>query len=169
MSQEFINGILVGTGTTAFGFVLTMLWDGWKTGEERKSLQDNLLNLLSDELDYNAKVVARDKALIGQELSFLKEEKSVINALDTPRADFWEVFKQNYDRKFFSNEQIKIVKDIYSKIHSITANIESRENYRISNGAMSNFSNRMKIYDDILFTLFNEFEKLYNNFKSQKK
>lgn len=169
MSQEFINGILIGTGTTAFGFALTMVWDIWKTNKEKQSLRDNLSNLLSDELEYNALVVKKDKSTITEELQHLMNEKSIVTALDTPIADFWGIFKQNYDRKFFSNEQIRLIKDIYSKIHSIIANIESRESYRISNGAMSNFTNRMTIYDNILVSLFNEFEELHNNFKSRKK
>jgi hypothetical protein len=169
MSKEFISGVLIGTGTTALGFILTMAWDIWKTKREKRDLYDKLLNLLSDELEYNAKVVDSDKSLATQELSYLKQEASVVNALDTPRADFWEVFKQNYDHKFFSNEQIKVVKDIYSKIHSIIVNIESRENYRISNGAMSNFHTRMTKYNDILLNLFNEFTALYDSFRLIKK
>ena len=167
MSQEFINGILIGVGATAFGFILTMVWDTWKIKQQRKGLQNNLLNLLSDELECNFSVVKRDKSSIEHELNYLKQGQNVINALDVPRADFWEVFKLNYDHKFFSYEQIKLIKDVYSKIHSIIVNIESRENYRISNGAMSNFSSRMSKYDEILLNLFNEFETMYGKFKSQ--
>ena len=155
--QEFINGILIGAGTTTFGFVLTMVWDVWKTRREKKSLQDNLLNLLSDELEYNAIVVKKGKELVLEELKYLEEKETIVSALDIPRADFWEVFKHNYDPKFFSNEQIAIIKEIYSKIHSIAVNIESRENYRISNGAMSNFSDRMKIYNLLLLDFVGEF------------
>ena len=168
MSQELMRGILIGAGTTTFGFVLTMAWDVWKTRQERKSLQGNLLNLLSDELEHNALVVRENKSLIEQELNSLEEGRSLIKALAIPEADFWEVFKQNYDYKFFPTEKAKLVKDIYSKIHSIIVNIESRENYRISNGAMTSFSNKMTRYDNILLNLLNEFEVLYKNFGSQK-
>lgn len=169
MSQEFINGILIGAGTTTFGFVLTMVWDVWKTRREKKSLQDNLLNLLSDELEYNISVTTAGKLSLEQELSCLEQKQSLVGAINTPRVDFWEVFKQNYDRNFFSNEQTKIINDIYSKIHLIIANINSRENYRISNGAMSNFEDRMIIYDKALIFLSNEFEGLCHKFKLHKK
>lgn len=164
-----IGGILIGAGTTMLGFALAVGWDIWKVKREKKSLQGNLLNLLSDELEYNAIVVKKGIESMQKELQYLEEKKTIVNALDTPRADFWQVFKHNYDPKFFSSEQITVIKEIYSKIHSIAVNIESRENYRISNGAMSNFDNRMKIYDRLLLDFLAEFECLHHNFKLFKK
>jgi hypothetical protein len=166
MSQEFLNGFLAGVGATIFGFVLTMIWDCWKSNQQRKQLQDNLLTLLSDEIEYNSSIIKNNKSLITQELGYLKENKSIVNALDIPRKDFWEVFKLNYDYKFFSIEQVKYVKDIYFIISSIIENIQSRESYRISNQAMSNFHTRMEKYDSILIDLFDRFKNLSSDFKN---
>lgn len=166
MSREFINGILIGSAITIFGFILTMIWDRWKSNQQRKQLQSNLLTLLSDELEHNFSVIKNNKSVIIQELGYLKKNKSIVNALDIPREDFWEVFKLNYDHRFFSIERVKLIKDIYSLTSYVIENIESRENYRISNQAMSNFHTRMKKYDEILLGLFNNFEQLYSKYKA---
>lgn len=165
MQQEFINGFLAGIGATTFGFVLTMIWDYWKSTQQRKQLQNNLLILLSDELKYNILVIKNNKSLLTQELNYLKENKSIVNALDIPREDFWEMFKLNYDYRFFSVERVKLIKDVYYITSSIIENIKSRENYRISNQAMSNFHIRMQKYNEILLNLFDKFEQLYSNFR----
>jgi len=169
MSQEFINGILIGAGTTAFGFMLTILWDVWKTRQRKQELQSSLLCLLKDELEYNFLIVQHNKSLVEKELRCLDKNQSIVNALDVPRMDFWEVFKMNYDDRFLSAEKLKILKNIYSVTHSIIVNIESRENYRVSNAAMTNFSTRMSKYDEILLGLFREFEQHYSSFFRPKK
>lgn len=67
MSREFINGVLIGSATTIFGFVLTMIWDYWKSNQQRKQLQSNLLTLLSDELEHNFSVIKNNKSVIIRE------------------------------------------------------------------------------------------------------
>ena len=88
-----------------------------------------------------------------------------MNALDIPREDFWGVFKLNYDYRFFSVERVKLIKDVYYITSSIIENIKSREDYRISNQAMSNFHIRMQKYNETLLNLFDKFEQLYSNFR----
>ncbi len=92
-----------------------------------------------------------NKSLLEEELKALRDGKHVIKPIPILINSSWDLIKINFPKKISNDSKLLVeIRSIMITICSVNETIRSREMYRQNNGAMSNFNNRMKIYDDIL-------------------
>jgi hypothetical protein len=118
---------------------------------ERSERDEAVLVAITDEVVSNIKILEQNQNTLRTELGALPEGKSVVTPLLLLHTGSWELLKASIpERLFAGNGTLNPVTDAFAMASAINETIRSRENYRISNGAMSNFSSRMKLYDDDL-------------------
>ncbi len=160
-----------GVGATIVGFALTMIWDFCKFKREIRSREKALLNVIQYELNENINILDNNEAIIKQELQVLSNHKSVVQPLMPFQHGFWDLLKVNlsFPKELrYADSSIKIMR-IAQIAKEINETIRSRQEYRIHSEAMTNFSQRMKIYDEILLEKAEELRKLLNEFQEMLK
>jgi hypothetical protein len=150
LEKDWFLGFLSGVAATVFGFLLTIGWDVYKIRRDTREKQGTILRALSEELRENKIIVERDVNLLQQELAVLAEQKVVVRPLSVLKVGFWDIAKVNLPKALLTNDRLLKLRDVAALADDCNDQIRSRENYRIHNGAMSNFSQRMRIYDEPL-------------------
>ena len=168
---DWIIPFAIGVGATIVGFALTMIWDFCKFKREIRSREKALLNVIQYELNENISILDSNEAIVKQELQVLSNHQSVVQPLMPLQHGFWDLLKVNLSfPKEISclDSTIKIIR-IVQIAKGINETIQSRQEYRIHNEAMTNFSSRMKIYDEILLQESEELRKLLNELQEMLK
>lgn len=130
------------------GFSLAVTWDIIQDTRKEKAERESIVVMLQSELgsihaEINENLKTLDKNLV--ELETGKEVVRPLLALDT---DAWESAKLR-NSIFIKNtgDLFKMV-NLYAAIDVINEKIRFRENYRMTNQAMSNYNERLKIIDN---------------------
>jgi len=130
------------------GFSLAVTWDIIKDTRNEKSERESIVVMLQSELgsihgEINENLKTLEKNLL--ELEIGKEVVRPLLVLDTAA---WESAKLR-NGIFIKNtgDLFKMV-NLYAAISIINEKIRFRENYRMTNQAMSNYNERLKIIDD---------------------
>ena len=156
LATEWFKGFLSGVAATLLGFILTMLWDLWKAGTEARERERSVLSAISEELVANKSALDEDLALLSLELSFLAQQKHIVQPLIPMKTGFWELAKVHFPRKVLDPKSLQLLRDLAFLAERVNYEITSRESYRIHNIPMSNFCGRMMKYDQSLVALLNE-------------
>ena len=160
-----------GVGAVIVGFVLTMIWDFYKFRREIRSREEALLNVIQTELNENINILNTNKAMLERELNVLSNHQSLVNPLTPLQYGFWDLLKVtlSFPKKIIQFDSLTKVAGIAQITKDVNETIRSREEYRIHNGAMSNFSSRMKNYDQILLEESERLLKLLNELQTMLK
>ncbi|MBE3088434.1 MAG: hypothetical protein IMZ71_04910 [Chloroflexi bacterium] len=150
LAKDWFLCFLSGVAATVLGFVLTIGWDVYKCRRDTREKEDTILRALSEEMVENKTIVDRDANLLQQELAVLAEQKAVVRPLSVLKVGFWDIAKINLPKALLRNDRLLKLRNVAALADDCNEQIRSRENYRINNGAMSNFSQRMRIYDEPL-------------------
>lgn len=151
-TTDLLIAFFSGVGATVFGFILTMLWE-W-----RKSVrQENaVIDALKQELQTNKEILESNLQYINQELTIIDQGKSLVNPLNLLNGDFSNLLFISIPKKLRKNTDLLMeIRKISRLSKENNETIKSREAYRVNNGAMSNYSSRIKIYGQILLTQTN--------------
>ena len=140
LHKEWFLGLLGGVGATLLGFVCTLVWDVRKMRADAAERARAIRETVSEDLTANKQSIASNLAALQQELSALSRRESIVNALQLMRTGFWEIAKSNTPSKVFGAGNLVQLRDIGSRAEDVNEQVRSRENYRIHNGAMSNFN-----------------------------
>lgn len=163
---DYLVVFFSGVGATVFGFLLTMVWEWRKSKKQEKSSLATIVH----ELETNALEMEDNKQTILQEIKALESQKIVVKPLLKMNNDFPFFLNMNCPSLF--KDQINLLEEMrkISKItNEINETIQSRESYRVNNGAMTNYENRIKIYDEILLRSILQLEKLMPDFVEEIK
>lgn len=154
---SFFTGVIV----ALIGVVLTIAWDKYKAYKQEK----NSLTTIAHELETNASELEDNKQTIIQELKALKEKKIIVKPLIKLNNDFSSFLIMNCPSLFKNQANLlEEMRKISKLTNEINETIQSRESYRVNNGAMSNYENRVKIYDEILQNSILRLEMLMPDF-----
>ena len=161
---DWIIPFAIGVGATIVGFALTMVWDFYKFKRDIRSREKALLNVLHYELNENINILDNNKAILEQELQVLTNHKSAVRPLIPLQYGFWDLLKVNlsFPKEIRNLDSSILIMRIAQMAKGINETIQSRQEYRIHSEAMSNFSSRMKIYDEIVIEKSEELRKLLN-------
>jgi hypothetical protein len=151
LGAEWVAGFISGVAATILGFLLTILWDIYKMQRESAERDNAIMKAIGEELLSNKKSCERNLAFINAELSVLNERKSIVSPLTIMKTGFWDIAKINFPKILFHGNRLANLRNIASLIEQANEEIRSRENYRIYNGAMSNYTNKMQSYDENIF------------------
>ena len=164
---EWEKGFISGLIATLIGFVLTMFWDIYKDRRDKSEKDKIIKKLIQDVLNENLLYISSINAVLTQELGVLNQNKNIITNITTLKNDFWDLIKFNIPKDLLeNNDLLKRLQNISSLTKSINENINSREMYRLNNGAMDNFTIRLQYYDELIFTENERLKGLITAFKA---
>jgi hypothetical protein len=144
---SWLPGFLAGVVATIFGFVLTMIWDIYKNRRDTKTKETAIIRAIKEELITNLAILENDEKILTHELTILEKDLSLVAPLESIFDGTWDLLKINLPQKLTANDLVSI-RVINQMTNQINENIKSRENYRINNLAMDNYSSRLKKYDE---------------------
>ena len=152
-TTDLLLAFFSGVGATIIGFFLTMIWEWYKLKNQENAVFDSL----KEELKTNKAILNNNIASIIEELRILDEGKSVVSPLNIINADFTNMLFVCIPKKI--RKDTNLLSELRTiamgaKVNNET--LKSRETYRMNNEAMTNYSSRMKIYDQILQIQTNE-------------
>lgn len=150
LNTEWFLGFLSGVAATILGFVLTIIWDIRKARSESQVRDKAVMNAINEELLSNKRSLEQNLLRLQQELSILDEDKSIVQPLFTMKTGFWDLAKVNLSKKLLVGDRLARLRNLVFLAEQVNDEVISRENYRIHNAAMSNYSTRMKINDESL-------------------
>ena len=151
MSAEFWNGFYSGVFATLIGFALTMVWDVWKNWRTDKKRDRAILRALLHECEENTSIGQQNWDLLSQELNALSEGKHLIVAMIPFKSGLWEVLRPSIPTKLLTDSDLlSLLRDISMLVAHLNEGFRSRQTYKDTSGAMSNFNDRLKGVDGYL-------------------
>jgi len=151
LPEEYYTGFITGVSATLLGFALTALWDVFK-GIRDKSYKDKaILKLLKHEIHDNIDALRSNKKILDDELDSLKKKSSYVTPLMPLQESMWQIIALNMPAKLSKNsEYFDLLRISLLNVRNVIEVMRSRESYRLNNANMSNYSERMRIYDETL-------------------
>ncbi|MFH1287002.1 MAG: hypothetical protein ABII02_04630 [Candidatus Magasanikbacteria bacterium] len=154
---SFFTGVIV----ALIGVALTIAWDKYKSIKQEK----NSLTTIAHELETNISELKDNKQTILQELNVLEQKKIIVKPLVKLNGDFSSFLTMNCPSLFKNQaDLLEEMRKITKLTNEINETIQSRESYRVNNGAMTNYETRIKIYDEILQNSIMKLEMLMPDF-----
>jgi len=152
-TTDLLIAFFSGVGATIIGFLLTMLWE-WRKSIKQESA---VIDALKQELQTNKEILESNLQYINQELQIIDQGKYLVNPLNLLNGDFSDLLFISIPKKLKKDTNLLLeIRKISRLSKENNETIKSRETYRINNGAMSNYSSKMKIYGQILQTQTNQ-------------
>jgi hypothetical protein len=151
--SEWTKGFISGLFATLIGFMLTVLWETFKSFREKRQKDKIVRKLIVDVLTENIATITEINIFLEQELLAIQTRQSIVTNMTILNSDIWDLVKFHIpDDLLKSNEMLKRLQAISGKVKRINESIHSRESYRLSNQAMDNYSRRLKIYDELIMS-----------------
>jgi len=163
MTRDWLLGLLSGLIGATFGVVLYAFWDLWKEQRTNKRRGRALKEIVQADLSTNLLRVRSNLGSLNHELSMLSQRMSLVEPLPLLRIGFWEILRLEPSSKFFRIEEKSNLHELYDLTERINERLRAREQFKVNNGAMSNFESIMKIHDD---GLIKELAKLKESLQS---
>jgi hypothetical protein len=137
------------------GFALAVAWDELKRRRDRKAALGRALSAIEQELKANIDLIAFDLHLLKEDDVAADKEQKVVRPLECFHTAVGDTMYMNGILELKSLEFASYVRNAYVSLAILNAHIEGRELYRMTNGAMSNFAKRRKIWNSELQSLLN--------------
>jgi len=167
MSSSWLAGFLSGVIATIIGFLLTMFWDIFKYNRDAGNRDRAVLTAVKEEMISNLDILSSNQKMLQQELTVLPEKRSMVGPLCLLQEGIWDLVKINLPSRLTKDNTLLLIRKLSLLTNEINEIIRSRENYRINNGAMSNYSDRIKLYDEILLPKCSEIIVLFEELQKQ--
>jgi hypothetical protein len=165
---EWTKGFLSGLIATIIGFILTMVWDLWKTYRDKRSKDKVVYKLILDVLKENKKVISDNNYILNEELQLLPQRQFALVPLYYLNNEFWEIIKFNVPKELLgTNDLLKKLQDISTLTKQVIANITNRESYKNSNGANSAIGGNLEKYDNLILQMNSALDEKIDNFLSE--
>lgn len=157
---SFFTGIFV----ALLPVVLNIFWEKHKFKIQEK----NNITAIVNELRTNITILVESKHVILNELQMIESGRSIVVPILELNHDFSSFLIINCPTIFQKDtELLKDIRELSKLTNNFNNVIQSRESYRINNGAMSNYNAIIKIYDENLQRLILELGCLLPSFISK--
>lgn len=143
--SEFFNGVIA----TVIGFGLGIGWDTWKDHRQQRQRDEAVSRAVSNDLEANLKSIDADLRTLNEELRLLPQGSFKVQPLTVMKVGFWEVAKINPPAELIISGRLGSLADLSERCQALNELLQSRETYRLHNESMSNFHDRMAIYDQL--------------------
>jgi hypothetical protein len=152
MSSELVSrtDLITGGILVIVGFALAIGWEAWKDARETAQRDKALNDVIASDLAINKTHLEFSLKLLNQELEVLPKGLSVVQPLPVLQDSFWDIVKLNPPTDLLTSGKLEKLNKLMAVTSVINDQVKSRETYRLQNGAMSNFSDRMRMYDQLL-------------------
>ena len=150
LRTEWFIGFLSGVAATILGFIFTMIWDTRKMRRESRERDKTVINAIKEELLANRKSTAQNLIWLQREIVILSEEKTLTTPLCLMKTGFWDLAKVNLPKSLLVGDKLGRLRDLGFLTEYVNEAIRSRENYRIHNESMTNYTDRLRTADELL-------------------
>ena len=130
------------------GFGLGIAWDIIKDYRKEKAERESIVLMLQSELGSMFAAINTDLSVIDKNLLALNNKQEVLQPLLLLETNAWESAKLR-NNIFIKNtgDLFKLI-NLYTTVYIINEKIKFRENYRVSNGVMPNYIEKLIIIDN---------------------
>jgi hypothetical protein len=136
--------------SVAFGFCLAVSWDLWKTHRDQRDELFRAARAVHQELAADLEAIKSNLIYLDKDIAASQAHEEVVQ----PMSNLVTVAGDTaYLKGSFEYKSIDLsmkLRSLYSTISTTNKRIEQRDLYRMTNAAMSNFSTRRKIWDEII-------------------
>ena len=136
---------IVAVLAVVLGFVLGTGWDVIKTWRTDRTELARAIRTVDQEIDINHRVIANDTDFLRNDDVASDNNQEIVGPLDVFKTTAGEVA---FLKGSFENKSVELslqVRDAYTTLAVLNREIESREMYRATNAAMTNYNVRRKI------------------------
>lgn len=139
--------VALGVALVLLGFCLAVIWDNIKDIKREKAERESLVIMVQLELANIYGTIDINIKTIQTNLKKLEAKSESVSPLVLFETSAWESAKLR-NNVFIKNtgDLLKVV-HLYTAIHVINEKVRFRENFRMANQAMPNYTERMKMID----------------------
>ncbi len=149
--SEYYAGFVTGVFATLLGFALTISWDLIIRSRDKTKKDNAVLKILKQEVQNNIDMLRSNQTILSDEIESIKTKSYYVTPLMPLQESMWQIISLNMPKKIINNVEIlELLRVSLQDVRNVIEVMNSRENYRISNTSMTNYNNRMKIYDETL-------------------
>ena len=149
----FIGGIVA----TIIGFSFTLIWEIVKSHLGKRSLKNLISACLQEELEMNSLACSNNLTLLQQDNSYLLSHQTILSPLNYLRLSSWDLVISNLEDIKITKNNLDHLATLELFAEKINETIRLREDFKISNAALSTLSARTKGYNDLLISNINEY------------
>ena len=166
--SENVIALVAGGAIAILSFGLAVAWDIIKSHREEGQRSEAVLSALKQELLANAEILQVNRSILEQEIAIVDQKKEVVEPLSLLQNSSWDVVKIQIPKILANNmDNLINIRKTSQLIDRVNETIRSRENYRINNGAMSNFNSHLKLYDQRLLQDGEQLQKTLQELMAQ--
>lgn len=168
MSDD-VKNMLIGAGLTAFGFILTMIWDVHKSTSESRGKEKRLKSLLANDIKKLKERLARLNAIIRNELEVMNNNQTLV--LSLPHLDLMYPGILLIERPKFLENNNSLIEELFElEVETSYLNelISARESHKINNGAMTNYMSRLKTQNEVILSYVLKLQECLNKEELKK-
>ncbi|HEY5139838.1 MAG TPA: hypothetical protein VIJ25_11060 [Methylococcales bacterium] len=132
----------------AIGSGLTIAWEYFIRHKDARRRDINLFDALKSDVFTNMATIRRILSFLEEENTILTTNSSLIGPIGTLNASLWELLRLNLPSKIQNNKYTLSLTSIsYYFIQDSNRLLATREQYKLYNEGMSNYSHRLTIYN----------------------
>ena len=155
--SDYVLGVISGSAATLAGFGFTMAWDLWKIRREDNRRKQAIYRAVKHELQENAEIGKTNLALLDEESKMLSEGYLLVPMI-TFKEGMWDLLKANLpDELLKQTELLTGLRDASLGASHLNVGLASRQVYKDTSGAMSNFHQTLKNRNGLLEAEIKEF------------
>ena len=172
MWSDFILGVISGSAATLVGFGFTMAWDLWKIRHEDKRRGRAILRAVKHELEENGEIANANLKLLNEESAYLSKREHLLVLLQPFKPGVWDLLKANLPDELLAQTDLLVeLRDMSFGVSHLNEGIASRQTFKDTSGAMSNFSETLTNRNGLLNSEIQQFmakrEKVLQLFKQR--
>ncbi len=163
MSDD-VKNMLLGAGLTTFGFILTMIWDLYKSNSESSNKEKRLKSLLSNDIKKLKERLAKLDEIVRDELEVMNNNQTLV--LSLPHLNLMYPGILLIERPKFLESNNSLAEKLFElEVETSYLNelIAAREAHKTNNGAMTNYMSRLKTQNEVILTYILRVQECLNS------
>lgn len=159
MPSGWWQGLMSGVLATLIGFGLTMIWDLWKTRRDEEHKDRAMLRALKAQVDLNADILIGQGNVIRKELEVMQTGRHLLEPLVQLHSDLWDLAKNNLPKQLTNEDTVTALFRTSLASQQVNEWIRSREEHRLHNRAMSDFTETYQKIDHAILRALESAQK----------
>ncbi|MFA6142530.1 MAG: hypothetical protein WC738_04455 [Candidatus Omnitrophota bacterium] len=139
--------VILDIALVILGFSLAVVWDVIKDARQENAERQSIILMLQSELGEMHAGINTNLDTVNANLQALETSKEVVRPLIFLQTSAWESAKIRNNIFIKNTDDLFKLVNLYSAVHVVNEKIRFRDNYRMSNQAMTNYNDRLKIID----------------------
>jgi len=165
---EWEVGFISGVGATIIGFILTMLWDVYKFRRDITGKETSIMNIVKYEVEENRNASVENSKLLEEENAIISSGSVLVPPLLNMKSGYWGILIANTPRNLLKNtELLEKIQSVAILSGHINEQIKSRQMYKDTNSAMTNFKNTLEVKNNVIINDLSRFNDVIDDVLSE--